>query len=81
MRNANECSRCPLSGTVSVWGGGQWAGWGTKAEQGGLIGVCIVAKRGVRVYWRMDNEPWPAVKGPFCGSLLAVYYPWSPGGC
>lgn len=47
----------------------------------GLIEVCVVAKRGVRVYWRIDNEARPALKGPFCVSLLAVYYPRSPGAC
>lgn len=47
----------------------------------GLIGVCVVAKLGEREHWLIDNELRPALKGPFCGSLLAVYYPQSPGGC
>lgn len=68
-----------VTGDVCEWGGvsGLVEGRGCR----GLIGVCNVAKRGVRVYWRVDNEPRPALKGPFCGSLLAVYYPRSPGGC
>ncbi|KAJ4949083.1 hypothetical protein JOQ06_020601 [Pogonophryne albipinna] len=63
---------CMGRGEKAAGGGGQCRG---------LIGVCVVAKRGARVYWRVDNEPRPALKGPFCGSLLAVYYPRSPGGC
>lgn len=50
-------------------------------QRRGLIEVCVVAKRGARVYWRIDNEARPALKGPFCVSLLAVYYPRSPGAC
>lgn len=75
-RNANECSRCPLSGTVSAWGGVSGLAGGARQSRGIDRGLhcCQTGGEGVLAHgqWGLAGSERPILRIPVSCLLSLV---------